>query len=301
MRLLIAPTMNYADRDPFALKYNGKYYLVHTINASEVCVRCAESVDELPSAEPVCVFTPTDSFYNKEVWAPELHIIGGKCYIYVAMSNGIDLYHRMCILYNDSSDPQKPYKFYGIMKEAHDAWAIDGTVFEYRGKLYTVWSGRDNEKCFEQTLYIARMKNPFELETERVKISTPEKPWELMGCKNLYTAPNVNEGAFAVEYDGKLFLLYSASGSWDPHYCISYLELEGTDPMDPAAWKKHDGPILVENDMLFGSGHCSVIRDENEDRIFFHAWRREEKDINWCTVSLFEGKLLNKDGKLSIE
>ena len=39
--------------------------------------------------------------YSKELWAPELHIIDGKCYIYVACDNGNNYNHRMYVLENN--------------------------------------------------------------------------------------------------------------------------------------------------------------------------------------------------------
>ena len=52
--------------------------------------------------------------------------------------------------------------------------------------------------------------------------------------------------------------------------------------MDASAWKKHPTPYLDRNNQYMGCGHCSIIEEEN--LIFFHAWRADEQRIEWYTV-----------------
>lgn len=49
---------------------------------------CADSIDGL-AAEAKCVYVASpDKEYSKELWAPELHILDGKCCIYIACDGG---------------------------------------------------------------------------------------------------------------------------------------------------------------------------------------------------------------------
>jgi GH43 family beta-xylosidase len=48
-------------------------------------------------------------------------------------------------------------------------------VFEDQGKLYLIWSGWEGDTNGTQNIYIARMKNPWTVESARLRVSTPEK------------------------------------------------------------------------------------------------------------------------------
>jgi len=193
MKKIVYNQRNFKTRDPFFLKHNGKYYHCFTPDTERVCVTCGDTVEEAAQAEAVVVFIPeTDREYSKQLWAPELHIIDGKCYIYVACDDGDNMNHRMYVLENDSDDPQKPYRLYGKISDSTNRWAIDGTVMKYKAEMYFVWSGLEGEKNVCQKLYIAKMKNPYELCSERVMISTPELDWELHGRTGLENSPHVN-------------------------------------------------------------------------------------------------------------
>ena len=49
---------------------------------------CADSIDGL-AAEAKCVYVASpDKEYSKELWAPELHILDGKCCIYISCDGG---------------------------------------------------------------------------------------------------------------------------------------------------------------------------------------------------------------------
>ena len=131
--------------------------LSFTKNASSLWVSSAETPEGLQDAAPVCVYTPEEGReYSRELWAPELHVIDGRCYIYVACDDGDNCHHRMYVLTNDSSDPTRPYRMVGKLTDASDRWAIDGTVFKYGDKLYTVWSGWEGTVNERQNLYKAR-------------------------------------------------------------------------------------------------------------------------------------------------
>ncbi len=73
----------------------------------------------------------------------------------------------------------------------------------------------------EQDIYIAKLKNPWTIEGNRVRISASTYDWEKYGDLKDAENPlhvNVNEGPQILEHKGKLFLVYSASGCWTDHY-----------------------------------------------------------------------------------
>lgn len=291
MEKFISTKHDFETRDPFIFKHNDIYYHCFTSDTLSVSVSCSDTLDGLRKAVGKVVFRPDDSMCLKELWAPELHIINGKCYIYLACDDGNNHNHRMYVLENDSSDPMMSYRMAGKISEPSDKWAIDGTVFNIRGKNYFIWSGWAGNENVSQELYIAEMKSPFELIGERRLISEPEYEYEKLGATGEPESPFINEGPFGMCYEGEYYLFYSAAGSWCTDYCITCLKLTGDDPLDRKSWKKLTRPILSSNDVIKGAGHASVFSENGKNEIFFHAWDKDERDIRWDTVSVWRGEL----------
>lgn len=296
MRKLIHSKNDFTTRDPYIIKHNNKYYHCYTEDTDSISVSCADSIDDIGKVPGKKVYIPEQNReYSKQLWAPELHIIDGKCYIYVACDDGNNHNHRMYVLENNSSDPMQEYVMHGKISDKTDKWAIDGTVMKYRNELYFVWSGWEGDTNICQDIYIAKMKNPYELESDRVKISTPEYEWEKRGSTGEPESPLINEGAYTFEINGDVYMTYSAAGSWCKDYCIAALKLEGDDPLNPEAWVKYKNPIISGNDVVQGAGHCSVVCEDGKNHVFFHAWDKTEENIVWNTVSVWHG-LLNVTG-----
>ena len=269
-------------RDPALTKHNGKYYWTYAFE-SRLYIMEAEKIEDFQHGTAKLVWTPEREEIAHEVWAPELHIVDGVCYIYVACDDGDNYNHRMYVLSNGTSNPLDTYKTLGKITDPTDKWAIDGTLLRHKTGMYIIWSGWEGDENIEQNIYIAKLKSPTEIEGERVMISKPDRDWEKLGGNGLKGGlPFINEGPFAFTECGRTFVAYSGAGSWCTDYCIALLELVGDDPMDSSSWKKQDAPVISKNEHFMGTGHCSIIEEEN--LIFFHAWRTDEKEIVWNTV-----------------
>lgn len=289
-------------RDPSVVYRAGVFYHCFTCRSTAIFIAASDDPARLVDTEPICVYTPEpDREYSKDIWAPELHVIDGVCYIYFAADNGENKAHRMYVLTNDSDDPKKPYRLIGKLTDRTDRWAIDGTVFRYRGELYFVWSGWEGDANISQNLYIAKMASPTEICSERVMISTPEHEWEKRDCigeGNGY--PFINEGPFAYERDGELLLLYSASGSWANNYCLGILRLVGDDPLDASSWEKQPYPAMSREDGYNGPGHCSVTSDGKDDYIAYHVYNDGET-AGWQNVHAEISRFEIKNGKIILK
>ncbi|WP_170109478.1 family 43 glycosylhydrolase [Melghirimyces profundicolus] len=95
----------------------------------------------------------------------------------------------------------------------------------------------------------------------------------------------MNEGPQILKRNGKVFIVYSASGSWTPDYCLGMLTLkDGADPMVPGSWSKSKHPVFQRNDRagVFGPGHASFTKspDGTEDWIVYHATSGENDGWN---------------------
>ena len=257
--------------DPWVVPWKGEYFYTRTTGTD---VRIGRSPDLTRIGDnDVSAWKPPDGTpYSKQLWAPELHRLNGKWYVYVAADDGKDANHRMYVLEATSDDPQGSYTFKGQLSIPADRWAIDGTVLEHGGNAYFVWSGRsfDDGRDQSQSLYIARMSDPTTLVGPRVKISSPDLPWERHGHP-------VNEGPEVLKSpNGRVFLTYSASGYYTPQYALGLLELVGKNPLDPKAWRKSNEPIFGAANGVEGTGHASFVPspDGSQAWIVYHA-RRE--------------------------
>ena len=141
---------------------------------------------------------------------------------------------------------------------------------EYKGSKYFLWSGRPNPAVQNQNIYIAKMSSPWVLQTPSVMLSQPELPWELNGGP-------VNEGPEILKNNnGKIFLVYSASGCWTDDYALGILSLkENGDPLIATDWIKNQQPVFTKKpaNNAFGPGHNTFFKslDGTEDWIMYHA------------------------------
>lgn len=257
--------------DPWVIQKDGYYYYMHTL-ANRLAIWKTKNMSDLNTARPEIIWTPPDTGLNsRELWAPELHFLVGKWYVYYAADSGRNEDHRMWVLENDSPDPlQGAWTDKGKIADSTNKWAIDGSVFEKDGQLYLVWSGWEGDVNGRQDIYIARMSNPWTITGNRVKLSSPQYDWETMGD------PDVNEGPEILQKNGKFFLIYSASGCWTDDYALGMLTLQpGGDPMNPAAWTKSLEPVFTQSPEAgaYGPGHNGFFQspDGQEDWMIYHA------------------------------
>lgn len=259
-------------QDPWVVEHGNRFYYCYA-HGNGIAVRVTDRLEEIGNGKETVVWqAPPDTMHSKEIWAPELHHIGNRWYIYFAADDGNNHNHRMYVLRSEGDDPLGPYTFVGKVTDAHDRWAIDGTVLQHKdGKLYFIWSGWPGNKNVVQNLYIAPMRDPVSIAGEGVVISTPTHNWERIGD------PKVNEGPQVLQHGDKVHIIYSASGSWTDDYCLGRLTLVGDDPMDPASWVKHAQPVFKKTDQVFGPGHASFVHLDQakgaNDWIVYHAAR----------------------------
>jgi GH43 family beta-xylosidase len=170
----------------------------------------------------------------------------------------------MWVLEAEDSDPRSPYRCRGCLDT--QGWAIDGTVLSLEhDRRFFVWSGWPGRRNGQQNLYIAPMSDPATISGSRVLIASPDKPWERR-------AMPICEGPQILRRNGDIFIVYSASGSWTPDYCLGLLHNHTQEVLNPAAWTKH-GPVFKRTDQVWGVGHCSFVKSlcQSEDWMIYHS------------------------------
>jgi GH43 family beta-xylosidase len=266
--------------DPWVTSHNGFYYYMNTTGRN-LTIWKTRDITDLAHAEKKIVWTPpAEGPYSHDIWAPELHFLDGKWYIYFAADGGGNASHRIYVLENKAEDPlDGTWVFKGKVADKTDKWAIDASVFEDRNKKYLVWSGWAGDSDGEQRIYIAHLKNPWSIDSPRVVLSYPKYPWEQVG--DLLDRPeiphvNVNEGPEILRHGDDIFLVYSASGCWTDYYELGLISARsGSNLLDPASWTKFDHSFFQQDSKaaVFGPGHNGFFRspDGKENWIIYHA------------------------------
>ena len=269
--------------DPYVYKHtDGTYYFTASIPAYDrIVLRHSDTLAGLKDAEEVRVWQKHDKgIMSEHIWAPELHYLNGKWYIYYAGGDIDDVWAiRPYILECADQDPMTGnWVEKGKMIRAEEdefsfeAFSLDGTVFENRGKHYYIWAEKVGVGKQISNLYIAEMENPCKLKTVQVLLTTPDYDWERIGFW-------VNEGPAVIHHDGKIYMTYSASET-GAAYCMGMLSIsEDADLLDPAMWKKERYPVLETNAEkgIYGPGHNSFTEDEQGNPIMVYHARTEEK------------------------
>ncbi|MDQ3230924.1 MAG: family 43 glycosylhydrolase [Pseudobdellovibrionaceae bacterium] len=222
--------------DPWIIKKDELYYYCFSDNKSSIYVSYASSPERLDQAKKHCIWrAPKGRAYSHETWAPELHFLDGRWYVYFAASDGNNHTHRMYVL--EADRPTGPYRFKGQITPNTDRWAIDGTVLDMPdGARYFVWSGWDGQSNIQQNLYIARMVNPWTLVQQTV--ANPKlKPVRrhagaflnleahadeagVYSLEVLYSCTHTSMQRLTINGESHLGLHYTptGSGNWQTHY-----------------------------------------------------------------------------------
>ncbi|MBT2288749.1 family 43 glycosylhydrolase [Paenibacillus albidus] len=262
--------------DPWVyLHTDGYYYFTASVpEYDRIEVRRAAAIEGLAEAEPVVAWRKYDSGpLSANIWAPEIHYIHSKWYIYFAAARTTETNeglfdHRMYVLENESANPlEGTWIEKGQVKTAWESFALDATTFQHKGVLYYVWAQKDPEIPGNSNLYISEMSNPWTLTGRQTMIARPEHQWEIVGF-------SVNEGAAVLKRNGRIFISYSGSAT-DYNYCMGLLAAdENSDLLDAASWTKLPGPVFKTNEEngQYGPGHNSfTVNKEGEDVLIYHA------------------------------
>lgn len=255
--------------DPSVVYRDGFYYLVQS--DGDIWVTKSATLTGLGSGTRVKVWSRAASGgLCCNVWAPELIFLNNRWYIYFAADDGNNANHRMYVIDSTGTNPQGSYNPPKKLAAPTDRWAIDGTVLQKdNGALYFVWSGWEGTTNVQQNLYIAPMSSPTTISGERRLISQPTNAWERIGGP-----PYINEGPEILKRNGKIFIVYSASGSWTDDYCLGSLTTGSTaDVMLAGSWTKSPGCVFWKNTGAYGPGHNTFTTspDGSEDWQLYHA------------------------------
>ncbi|KAF2425281.1 alpha-L-arabinofuranosidase II [Tothia fuscella] len=277
-----------ATPDPYVIFANGKYYMTYT---------AGDRVDIWSSNDFLSLGTnstkhtiwrpPPHSHYSGDLWAPELHQINGRWFVYVSADDPAqgNKSHRMYVLggppsTEDPCDSTYKWEFLGPIKGLRsDQWAIDGTVITLNHRLYFIYSGwpqyNPHKTDLIQELFIVELSDATHAIFTPVRISRPDLPWEWSGDHGINEGPQF----LASPYGNWIGISYSCAGSWTADYKINTLQYIGGNPLSPQAWRKGRKPLLKRNKHTgpYGPGHGNALNVDGETLMVFHATDRDSQ------------------------
>lgn len=287
----------YHRADPFVYKHTDGYYyftgshtdMEHNLDGKyqyrHIPLRRAKTLEGLADGsgeyEERIVYArePLPGDNSPHIWAPEVHFIQGKWYIYfTTVIDENEMWSiRPHVLQCEAADPfEGEWVNLGRVQTTTDDsiaftdFSLDHTVFELNGELYMFWPEKHPA---DSVIYGAKMVNPWTIDSSRIcAVVAPEYNWERHGFP-------VCEGPSFLHRKGKVFLVYSAAGT-DALYCLGMCTAdENADLLDEKSWTKSKYPVFQKSKKngQFGPGHNSFTKDEEgHDVMVYHA-RQEER------------------------
>jgi GH43 family beta-xylosidase len=251
--------------DPFITLHpvHGRYLVLAT-TGHNITIWSGKTIPTA-SSEAKIVFTPSDDM--NQLWSPTLWKMGGHWWIYFTarQSSGE---HAIYVLQSDTSNPLGSYTFRGPLNLGGRP-AIDPSVLTLKGANYLMYVTVDRG---ENAIQMVRLANPLQPSGPSSLIAEPEYPWE-KGAGTTRNYP-VNEGPTALYHDGKAFIVFSASDTASPRYCLGLLTFQGGDPLDRKNWKKTPQPVFSASpsNNIFGPGRGTfAIAADGSDWLLYAA------------------------------
>ena len=284
LKMTIYPDPFITERaDPYIVKGgDGFYYFTASYPAlhsaengyDRIILRRSKTVLGLKDATEHTLWKAhTEGSMAKHIWAPEIHFIKGKWYIFFAAGDSDNKWNiRPYVLMCHGTDPiNDSWEEKGRMQAlegddfSFNDFSLDMTYFEQNGRHYVIWAQKDGDS----SLFIAEIdpNEPWQIISQPLLLTKPQYPWERIRFA-------VNEGPSVLKTENKIFIFFSASGTGE-EYCMGMLYADiCCDVMDISSWTKHPQPVFETKDLAdaVGPGHNSFTVNENgELLVIYHA------------------------------
>ena len=263
--------------DPHVMLHtDGWYYFTATApEYDRIELRRARTLGELSTAEVKVVWRKHPSGpMGAHIWAPEIHYIAGKWYVYFTAGRSENKWDiRLYVLENPSVNPlEGEWTEKGQIKVGWELFTLDATTFEHRGVRYLAWA-QAVPGVKGTNIYLAKMDTPWSITGTQVCLTKPDLPWEHIGHA-------VNEGPSVLIKNGRVFMTYSASAT-DANYCLGLLTARAdADLLNPASWTKSPAPVFKSDSAAgqYGPGHnCFTTTPDGRTDILVYHDRNYEK------------------------
>jgi GH43 family beta-xylosidase len=215
------------------------------------------------SATPHVIYTPKAGM--TQTWSPTIWKIDGHWWVYFTAQE-LPARHKIYVLESDTDDVLGHYSFKGALETGRQS--IDPSLLVVGDSRYLMYVTVDSGA---NDIYIRKLKTPTEFDGKAALIAHPEAGWE-KGEGSTKNYP-VNEGPTALYHDGKTFIVFSASDTASPRYCLGLLTLMGTNPMDPKDWTKTPHPVFAWSPAngIYGPGRGTFAKGKDGSMWLLYA------------------------------
>lgn len=256
------PILSHAD--PF-ITYNpvtkdGQYVL--TATAGNITVWSGPTPATASSMAHV-IYTPQNGM--TQTWSPTVWKMDGKWWVYFTAQMPGEK-HKIYVLESDTDDVLGTYSFRGALETGRQS--IDPSLLVVGKSRYLMYVTVDSGS---NDIWIRKLKTPMEFDGEAALIAHPDAGWE-KGEGSTRNYP-VDEGPTALYHGGKTFVVFSASDTASPRYCLGLLTLTGRDPMQPASWKKTPHPVFEwsPSNGIYGPGRGTFAKGKDGSMWLLYA------------------------------
>lgn len=254
--------------DPWIVAANGTFYFMAT-RGDRLAIRSTNDLSRLAEAtEQVVWRAPASGPNSASIWAPELHQIDGRWFIYYTASDKAqdnDAHRGVWVLENSSADPLQGTWIDRGRVNTQQA-GIDGTTFVAGGQRYFAYSPYVGS---QSVIALARMSNPWTISSAETIIARPDQTWEQQGGRQILEGPEFLQGP-----RGDLFLTYSGSACWSDGYAIGLLSAAaGSDPLATTSWSKTLTPVMKSSPStgVWAPGHNGFFAAGGKTWIIYHG------------------------------
>ena len=110
-------------QDPWVVQWEGQY--LYCWSEGRIKISAARRLQDIASGPATTIWTPPSTGpYSRNIWAPELHHVAGRWYVYFAADDGNNANHRMYVLGSVGSDPFGRYVFRGKISDPSDRGCV---------------------------------------------------------------------------------------------------------------------------------------------------------------------------------
>lgn len=250
--------------DPFItsgpVTSDGRYVL--TASDSEIKL-WSGTAPATAAADPHVIYTPTGGM--TQTWSPTVWKMNGHWWVYFTARMPGEK-HKIFVLRSDTGDVLGKYTFQGALDTGVPS--IDPSLLVIGKSRYLMYVSVGNG---ENAIRIRKLKAPMQFDGDSTLIAEPSAPWEKgEGATKNYP---VNEGPTALYHKGKTFIVFSASDTASPRYCLGLLTLVGKDPLVRENWQKTPHPVFewAPKNSIYGPGRGTFAKAKDGSMWLLYA------------------------------
>ncbi|WP_156102278.1 family 43 glycosylhydrolase [Muricauda sp. MAR_2010_75] len=257
--------------DPYTMLHDNGYYYFMVTRGNRLELWSTKDLTQVKTVGSKTVWkAPSEGENSCCIWAPEIHHVDGKWYIYYTAadaSNEGDHSRYVFVLENSHQDPMQG-EWIDRGKINTKYCGIDGSIFKYGDKRYFMYSPYVDD---HSDIAIATMSNPWTLNDDETILAAPKYDWEKTGERSILEGPSFLEGP-----GDEVFIVYSAGACWDDNYSLGMLAAKkDSDFTKASSWKRFSKAVFefsTENN-VYGPGHHSITtsNDPSEHWLVYHA------------------------------